>query len=269
MSAANASLVEAGSAARAARAADRRPRTATGWARTAPARSRRAAIRSAGRDHQPIAERADPLDHPGHVAIRILAIGQRRLVAEAERAEEHQPAPAGIVVEAAGRALRPGLLDEGEQVILRLDIAEERLVSGVCGTARALARRASASGTDRDPAAVPAAAARRRDRATDPRRGGSAVAPLPDFARSPRSRPVQILDPLPITDAGDIVPRRLRFGADLDHRQRLRHLVDRCASTDDKQHWQQQMPESPHHIPSARWPFARAHHRPEPWQEQD
>src|SRR3546814_15357645 len=75
-----------------------------------------------------VAERRDALHDAHHVPLRILAIGKRLiLVAERQRSEEDHPLVI-LGIEAAGRALRPGLLDDGEQLPLRGDVAEERLI---------------------------------------------------------------------------------------------------------------------------------------------
>ena len=80
------------------------------------------------RDDQPPAERPDPLEHAGHVALGVVAIGQRLLlVAEREAAEEDQPVGIVVLPQPAGRPLAAGLLDDGQQVALDLDVAEEGL----------------------------------------------------------------------------------------------------------------------------------------------
>ena len=71
---------------------------------------------------------ADPLEHAGHVALGIVAIGQRLLlVAEREAAEEDQARRVVVLPQPPGRPLAAGLLDDGQQVVLDLDVAEERL----------------------------------------------------------------------------------------------------------------------------------------------
>src|SRR5436190_21054316 len=80
------------------------------------------------RDHQPPAERRDPLEDSGHVALGIVGVGQRLLlVAESQAAEEDQAVGLVILPQAPRGPLAPGLLDDGEKVALDLDVAEEGL----------------------------------------------------------------------------------------------------------------------------------------------
>src|SRR5207302_9594885 len=80
------------------------------------------------RNYQPPAERADPLEHAGHVALRIITIGERLvLVAERQAAEEDQPARIIVLPQPSRRPLAAGLLHDRQQVALNLDVAEEGL----------------------------------------------------------------------------------------------------------------------------------------------
>src|SRR5262245_37607033 len=75
-----------------------------------------------GNDEPPL-ERRDALEDSGHVAVGIVAIGQRLvLVAECKAAKEDQPRRVIVFPESAGRALASGLLDDRQLVALDLDI---------------------------------------------------------------------------------------------------------------------------------------------------
>src|SRR4051794_15022304 len=70
---------------------------------------------------QPPFERADPVEHAGHVALGIVAVRKRLLfVAQSEAAEENQPARIVIFPQSASRPLAAGLLDDRQQVAFNL-----------------------------------------------------------------------------------------------------------------------------------------------------
>src|SRR4051795_7363624 len=77
---------------------------------------------------EPPLERRDPLKHPSHVALRIVAIGKRLvLIAEREAAEENEASRIVVFPKAPRRALAAGLLDDGQLIALDLPLAEEWL----------------------------------------------------------------------------------------------------------------------------------------------
>src|SRR5215213_1858696 len=79
-------------------------------------------------DDQPPFERRNSLEYAGHVALRIVAIGDRLLlIAEGQAAKEHQPRRIIVLPQPTRGALGAGLLDDRQQVALDLDIAKERL----------------------------------------------------------------------------------------------------------------------------------------------
>ena len=110
------------------------------------------------RDHQPPFERRDPLEHARHVALGIVAIGERLvLVAERQAAEEDHAVGIVVLPQAARRPLAAGLLDDGQLVAFDLDVAEERF--------EALVRLALGGGlAELDQAAIVASGRRRRPR---------------------------------------------------------------------------------------------------------
>src|SRR5690349_4322620 len=80
------------------------------------------------RDHEAPFERADPLKYPGHVTLRVVAVGHRGLlVAERERAEEYQAGRVVIFPQPPGRTLASGLLHDRQQIFVDLNVAEEWL----------------------------------------------------------------------------------------------------------------------------------------------
>src|SRR5439155_27066588 len=80
------------------------------------------------RDHQPPAKRADPLEHARHVALGVVAIGDRQVfAAKSETAEEDQAIGIIVLPQPPGGPLTAGLLDDRQQVTFDLDVAEERL----------------------------------------------------------------------------------------------------------------------------------------------
>ena len=65
---------------------------------------------------------------PAMSRLGIVAISARfLLIAERQAAEEDQPRRHVVLPQSPGRALAAGLLDDGEQVALDLDVAEEGL----------------------------------------------------------------------------------------------------------------------------------------------
>src|SRR6266498_2604558 len=79
-------------------------------------------------DHKPPAERPDPLEHAGHVALGIVAISDRYVaLTKCKASKEHQAIGIVVLPQAASGALAAGLLDDGQQFLLDLYVAEERL----------------------------------------------------------------------------------------------------------------------------------------------
>jgi hypothetical protein len=80
------------------------------------------------RDYQPPFERANPLEHAGHVALGIIAIGHRLLlIAERQAAKEDQTRRIVVLPQPSGRPLAARLFDDRQQIVLDFDVAEERL----------------------------------------------------------------------------------------------------------------------------------------------
>ena len=119
---------------------------------------------------------ADPLEHAGHVALGIVAVGQRLLlVAERKAAKKDQPGRVVIFPQPPGGPLAAGLLDDGQQIALDLDVAEERLEAFV---RLALGGRLA----ELDQAAIIASRSRRRAR---PGSNAASAACLPCGCRPP------------------------------------------------------------------------------------
>ena len=114
------------------------------------------------RDHQPPAERRDPLEHAGHVALGVVAISERLLlVAERQAAEEDQARRIVVLPQPARGTLASGLLDDRQLVALDLDVAEERLEALVRAWLWRSPCRARSFGNCSFRASAPAAAERR------------------------------------------------------------------------------------------------------------
>ena len=80
-------------------------------------------------DDEPESQRPHTFEDSGHVALRILAIGQRiGFVAERQRAEEDHPPNVRILEQIAAGPIGSGLLGQRNRIVGGADVTEEGLI---------------------------------------------------------------------------------------------------------------------------------------------